>query len=107
MRHFFLPACICFVTLSGVAGADEIQSGSASATGIEDITAPAPVADAPVSESPDQVQSAFTLNGLALLLSIIPGAFHLGMGLLMFRYRITDRFYETMKREHALGTVTA
>ena len=65
MRHFFLPACICFVTLSGVAGADEIQSGSASATGIEDITAPAPVADAPVSESPDQVQSASSKIGAA------------------------------------------
>jgi hypothetical protein len=65
MRHLFLPACICFVTLSGVAGADEIQSGSASATGIEDITAPAPVADALVSESPDQVQSASSKTGAA------------------------------------------
>ena len=32
----------------------------------------------------DQVQSAFTLNGIALLLSVIPGFFHLAMGFLMF-----------------------
>jgi len=53
---------------------------------------------------PDQVQSAFTLDGIALLLTVIPGVFHLGMGLLMFRYRITDRFYAAMKREHPVGT---
>jgi glycoside/pentoside/hexuronide:cation symporter, GPH family len=46
---------------------------------------------------PDQVQSTFTLTGLALMLTIIPGAFHFVMGLLMFRYRITDNFYQTMK----------
>jgi GPH family glycoside/pentoside/hexuronide:cation symporter len=47
----------------------------------------------------DQPQSAYTLNGIALLLSVIPGAFHLGMGLLMFRYRITDRYYKTMMQD--------
>lgn len=52
----------------------------------------------------DQAQSAFTLNGIALMLTVIPGVFHLGMGLLMFKYRITDRFYEAMKREHPVGT---
>jgi len=46
---------------------------------------------------PDQPQSAFTLNGIALMLSVIPGFFHLLMGLLMFRYRITDKFYHEMK----------
>lgn len=46
----------------------------------------------------DQTQSATTLNGLALLLSVIPGAFHLGMGLLMFKYHITDRYYESMMK---------
>jgi GPH family glycoside/pentoside/hexuronide:cation symporter len=51
----------------------------------------------------DQVQSAYTLNGIALLLTIIPGSFHLVMGLLMFRYRITDKFYADMKRDHALA----
>ncbi len=53
---------------------------------------------------PDKVQSEFTLNGIALLLSIIPGVFHLGMGLLMFKYRITDKFYAAMKRDHPIGT---
>jgi len=51
----------------------------------------------------DRVQSAHTLNGIALLLTIIPGSFHLVMGLLMFRYRITDKFYADMKRDHALA----
>jgi GPH family glycoside/pentoside/hexuronide:cation symporter len=51
----------------------------------------------------DKVQSEFTLNGIALLLTLIPGSFHLVMGLLMFKYRITDRFYADMKRDHALA----
>jgi hypothetical protein len=72
MRHLFLPACICFVTLSGVAGADEIQSGSASATRINDIAAPAPVVVAPVSESPDQVQSASGAAETAPLAADVP-----------------------------------
>ena len=45
---------------------------------------------------PDQVQSEFTLTGIALMLSVIPGAFHFLMGLLMFRYQITDTFYREM-----------
>jgi glycoside/pentoside/hexuronide:cation symporter, GPH family len=48
---------------------------------------------------PDVVQSAFTLNGIALLLTIIPGVFHLIMGLLMFRYFITDKYYNEQIRE--------
>ena len=55
--------------------------------------------------APDQVQSDFTLNGIALLLSVIPGAFHLGMGLLMFRYRITDKYYAAMKHEPSLAAL--
>lgn len=51
----------------------------------------------------DQPQSDFTLNGIALLLSIIPGAFHLGMGLLMFKYRITDRYYQEMMGSRTLS----
>jgi glycoside/pentoside/hexuronide:cation symporter, GPH family len=43
------------------------------------------------------VQSVFTLTGIALMLSVISGFFHLVMGLLMFRYRITDRYYNDMK----------
>ena len=46
----------------------------------------------------DQPQSAYTLNGIALLLSVIPGVFHLGMGLLMFKYRITDSYYAAMMK---------
>jgi GPH family glycoside/pentoside/hexuronide:cation symporter len=43
-------------------------------------------------------QSAFTLTGIALMLSVIPGFFHAVMGGLMFKYRITDKYYEEMKR---------
>jgi glycoside/pentoside/hexuronide:cation symporter, GPH family len=48
---------------------------------------------------PDVVQSAFTLNGIALLLTVIPGVFHLAMGLLMYRYFITDKYYNEQIRE--------
>ncbi len=54
--------------------------------------------------APDQAQSSFTLNGIALLLTVIPGAFHLVMGLLMFRYKITDRYYTDMLREGTPAT---
>ena len=46
---------------------------------------------------PDSVQSETTLIGLSLMLTIIPGAFHVIMGGLMFRYKITDAYYETIK----------
>jgi GPH family glycoside/pentoside/hexuronide:cation symporter len=49
----------------------------------------------------DVVQSSFTLTGIALLLTAIPGVFHLGMGLLMYRYKITDRYYNTIKDDLA------
>ena len=58
MRHLFLPACICLMTLSGAAGADEIPSEPVSASKAEDSAAPTPVAGAPVGESPDQAESA-------------------------------------------------
>ena len=57
MWHLFLPACICLMTLSGAAGADEIPPEPVSATKTEDSTAQAPVAEAPVSESPDQAEN--------------------------------------------------
>jgi GPH family glycoside/pentoside/hexuronide:cation symporter len=53
---------------------------------------------------PDQIQSAFTLAGIALMLSIIPGFFHLVMGLLMFKYHITDKFYNEMMHDQASRT---
>jgi len=46
---------------------------------------------------PDVVQSETALLGLAIMLTIIPGIFHVIMGLLMFRYKITDEYYETIK----------
>lgn len=49
----------------------------------------------------DVVQSAFTLSGIALLLTVIPGVFHLGMGLLMYRYKITDAYYNRIKEDLA------
>jgi len=42
-------------------------------------------------------QTPLTLTGIALMLSIIPGVFHVIMGLLMFKYRITDSYYNEMK----------
>lgn len=42
-------------------------------------------------------QTPFTLLGIALMLTIISGVFHVVMGLLMFKYRITDRYYNDMK----------
>ena len=42
---------------------------------------------------PDTVQSLYTLKGFALLLTVIPGVFHLAMGLLMYKYFITDKYY--------------
>jgi Na+/melibiose symporter-like transporter len=38
------------------------------------------------------------------LLTVIPGVFHLVMGLLMYKYRITDKFYNEMMRRRAAGT---
>lgn len=46
---------------------------------------------------PDTVQSETSMLGIALMLTIIPGVFHVIMGLLMFRYKITDTYYETIK----------
>lgn len=46
---------------------------------------------------PDTQQSETALIGLALMLTIIPGFFHVIMGGLMFRYKITDKYYETIK----------
>ncbi|KAA9130510.1 MFS transporter [Marinihelvus fidelis] len=42
-------------------------------------------------------QTERSLAGIALMLSIIPAVFHVAMGLLMFGYRITDKYYNDMK----------
>lgn len=41
-------------------------------------------------------QTPFTLNGIALMLCVFPGAFHALMGVLMFFYRITDSYYDAL-----------
>ena len=41
-------------------------------------------------------QSPRALMGIALMLSVIPGVFHAIMGVLMFYYRITDAYYESL-----------
>ncbi|MGO4469115.1 MFS transporter, partial [Pseudoduganella sp. RAF53_2] len=43
---------------------------------------------------PNAAQTAFALNGIALMLSVIPGFFHFLMGVLMFKYRISDKYYD-------------
>ena len=64
MRHLFLPACICLMTLSGAVGADEIPSQQLSSSA-EDRETPPPVADAPAGESPEQAGSAEAKAGAA------------------------------------------
>lgn len=65
MRHLFLPACICLMTLSGAASADEIPSQQLSASKAEGSKAPASVADAPAGASPEQGESTEPKAGAA------------------------------------------
>lgn len=65
MRHLFLPTCICLMTLSGAAGADEVAFEAVSATKSEDSVAPAPAADAPAGEFQDQSESSPPKTGAA------------------------------------------
>ncbi len=46
-----------------------------------------------------KVQTDFALYGIALMLTVIPGFFHMVMGGLMFRYKITDEYYEKIKQK--------
>ena len=48
---------------------------------------------------PNQEQTPFALSGIAQMLTVIPGAFHFIMGLLMFKYRISDNYYTFVKAE--------
>jgi GPH family glycoside/pentoside/hexuronide:cation symporter len=48
---------------------------------------------------PNQEQTAVALNGIALMLSVLPGFFHFLMGALMFKYRISDEYYSEVKAE--------
>ncbi|WP_020654509.1 MFS transporter [Massilia niastensis] len=57
---------------------------------------------------PNQEQSSLALQGIALMLSVIPGFFHFLMGALMFKYRISDSYYSTVKKEmHTHGYVAS
>lgn len=56
---------------------------------------------------PNQEQSPLALTGIALMLTIIPGFFHFLMGLLMFKYRISDEYYGEVKADmKTLGYAT-
>ncbi len=46
-----------------------------------------------------ETQTEYALLGIALMLTVIPGVFHVIMGGLMFRYKITDSYYETIKEK--------
>ncbi|WP_078083561.1 MFS transporter [Microbulbifer mangrovi] len=48
-----------------------------------------------------ETQSEFTLTGIALMLTVIPGLFHFLLGLLMKKYIITDDYYHQLKRGDA------
>jgi GPH family glycoside/pentoside/hexuronide:cation symporter len=49
----------------------------------------------------NQVQTPETQHGIHLMLTVIPGGFHLLMGCVMFFYKINDRYYARIKN----GTV--
>ena len=46
---------------------------------------------------PDVVQTKASLLGITLMLTLIPSIFHIINGLLIMRYKITDKFYEGIK----------
>ncbi len=46
---------------------------------------------------PDAIQTTKALTGLALMLTLIPGVFHVINGMLIYRYKITDKYYETIR----------
>jgi len=52
----------------------------------------------------DVEQSEFTLNGLALMVTIIPAFFHLAVGLIMRRYFISNEYYDEIASDLKLAT---
>jgi GPH family glycoside/pentoside/hexuronide:cation symporter len=56
---------------------------------------------------PNQAQSDSALRMIALTATLIPAFFNLVMGLIMFRYKITDRYYHAMMQSGAAGNVAA
>ncbi|MBB1340934.1 MFS transporter [Pseudoalteromonas sp. SR45-6] len=51
---------------------------------------------------PNIEQSQFTMTGLALMLTIIPGVFHAILGFVLFKYKITDNYYTDMVKNQRL-----
>ncbi len=57
---------------------------------------------------PNVAQTPLALTGIALMLTVIPGFFHFLMGMLMFKYRISDAYYGEVKTSmHKLGYASA
>ncbi|MBR9874980.1 MFS transporter [Vibrio sp. J1-1] len=51
---------------------------------------------------PNEAQSDYALTGIALMLTVIPGLFHFLMGSLMFKYKVTDKYYQSMTATNIL-----
>ena len=51
----------------------------------------------------DVEQSEFTLNGIALLVTVIPALFHLAVGLIMHRYFISNEYYDEISSDLKLA----
>lgn len=51
----------------------------------------------------DVEQSAFTLNGIALLVTVIPALFHLAVGLIMHKYYISNEYYHEIAADLRLS----
>jgi GPH family glycoside/pentoside/hexuronide:cation symporter len=51
----------------------------------------------------DAEQSEFTLNGIALLITVIPAIFHLAIGLIMHRYYISNELYDEIASDLELA----
>ncbi|ANQ28394.1 sodium:galactoside symporter [Vibrio natriegens] len=51
---------------------------------------------------PNEAQSNYALTGIALMLTVIPGFFHFLMGSLMFKYKVTDKYYQSMTATNIL-----
>lgn len=51
---------------------------------------------------PNVAQSSNSMMGITLMLTIIPGVFHLLTGIIMFKYVITERYYNSMNSANSL-----
>jgi GPH family glycoside/pentoside/hexuronide:cation symporter len=51
----------------------------------------------------DVEQSAYTLNGLALMATVIPALFHLAVGLIMQKYLISNEYYDEIATDLKLA----